>query len=193
MSKQVLCCAYALGVVLAGCGVAEDAQSAEAEPLEIGLSESALQYCESSCTGWGDSPISCTTTSCTAYSSYIVCDGQVRYCRCAAPLSIGVSASKYYAYNENVTITANVPAGGPYSYTWTQSWCRNGTAPGDCNGSSTTFSAGQSISKYISRYDVWVSFCVRATDTTCSSRVSNSACVTIYGAGECPPNMTCRL
>jgi len=185
-------------IVLVGCAVT-DGPEREPPDRAIAVEESPLQTCSSSCTGCGDVAIACSVTSCSGQPTYIVCDNQVQYCRCAAPLSITASASAEYASNEYVTFTANVPAGGPYTYTWKESWCRNGTAPGDCNGSSNTFAGAQTISRYVSTYDWWLKLCVTATDTsctgtsTCAPRASNTSCVTVSGDGTCPPNKVCPV
>jgi subtilisin family serine protease len=101
------------------------------------------------------------------------------------PFSVSLSGPTY-AYDQYVTITAAVNQAGSYYYVWDYRWCRNGSAPGDCDQLWHPRAEGQnltSVQNYISHADYWVDFRVSVKDYQGGpTRASDSH--RVDGAGE---------
>lgn len=101
-------------------------------------------------------------------------------------ITVGLTASKFDAYEEYVTWTATPSVAGSYHYTWEQKWCYNGNAPGDCDGLWHAHSAGVDLTtrtSYVHARDQYVSFRVTLRRTAGGS-VLGTATRTVYGANE---------
>lgn len=109
----------------------------------------------------------------------------------SAPLTVAPTISisgPTYGYNQYVTLTANVAPAGSYYYVWIYRWCRNGSAPGDCDWTWHPAASGTnvtSVQQYISRYDQWVDYQVAIKNDPNGPDLA-SASFRVNGAGEMP-------
>lgn len=93
-----------------------------------------------------------------------------------------------YGYNQTITLGTTVSPAASYYYVWTYKYCRNGGAPGDCDGLWHALASGtnvNSVQEYISRYDRWVDFRV-AIKSSASGPELASDTHHVSGAGEVP-------
>lgn len=185
---------------LAGCALSSDgADSGHADDVSEVHQES--QSCTSTCSAWGGHTVSCTGNgTCVADANGVTCDAgtaqqQQIACSCSN-LSVSLTTNpEGHASNQTVTWTAHPTGGsGNYTYTWVETWCRNGNAPGDCNGSSNTVtSTTPTKSLFSSTYMWWDQYCVTVHDNTCSAYGnSNTVCARVAGDGTCPAGKVCQ-
>lgn len=72
-------------LMLAACGPVDAPAPAE----ELGQSTAELHTCTNSCSSTGGPAISCTGSSCSSASNYVVCNGQYTYCQPPNPSGCG--------------------------------------------------------------------------------------------------------
>ena len=191
--KQVSIMAIAAGPLfaLAACTAEGPNSSPQDDTSET---QQGVQTCTSTCNG-GNS-VSCTSqNSCVTAANGVTCDGVTTACSCAN-IALTVTTNPVgSASAQNVTWTAHPVGGsGNYSYTWVETWCFNGNAPGDCNGSSNTeTNTSATKTKFSNQYSEWDQYCVTVHDNTCPAYGnSNTACARVEGEGKCFPGKACK-
>lgn len=183
--------------VFSSCAVPDPAHQEE----DVSETHQALQICSSSCSAWGGNPVSCAFgTTCQSDPNGVTCDGgtaqqQTISCSCAnLSVTLTTNPTGYASPNQTVTWTAHPSGGsGNYTYTWVETWCWNGTAAGDCNGSSVTWtSTTPTKSINMAQYSYWQQYCVSIHDNACSAYGNaGPACARVNGDGACPRGKIC--